>query len=252
LRIFAISDIHVDYPDNARWIANLSATDYTDDVIILAGDVSHHIREVETTVASLNRCFKKVLFVPGNHDVWTMKNTSLNSIEKFDQLLELATNIGASTTPFHHNQLSIIPLFSWYDYSFNPPSDELKKVWADYVACSWPNSMGNPEVTEFFLEKNEIHLDTHNKDIITFSHFLPRIDVMPSYIPKQHQMLYPVLGSAKLDKQIRKVGSKIHVYGHSHVNRNIEIEGINYVNNAFGYPGEERITAKKLQCIYET
>src|SRR3989442_991940 len=31
MRVFALSDIHVDYDENARWIANLSLTEYQDD-----------------------------------------------------------------------------------------------------------------------------------------------------------------------------------------------------------------------------
>ena len=40
MRVFALSDIHIDYSENAKWIANLSVTEYQDDVLIVAGDVS--------------------------------------------------------------------------------------------------------------------------------------------------------------------------------------------------------------------
>ena len=40
MRVFALSDIHIDYNENANWIANLSPTEYQDDVLILAGDVT--------------------------------------------------------------------------------------------------------------------------------------------------------------------------------------------------------------------
>jgi len=73
---------------------------------------------------------------------------------------------------------------------------------------------------------------------------------MPNFIPDQYRVLYPVLGSALIDKQIRQLRSKIHVYGHSHMNRNVDIDGVTYINNAFGYPDEVRITTKKLLCIY--
>ena len=251
MRVFALSDIHVDYPVNARWIADLSVYDFTDDIVILAGDVSHKIRDVETTLLTLCKRFKQVFFVPGNHDIWVMKDETINSIEKFDQVCTLATQIGASITPLHYQGLSIIPLFSWYDYSFGLPSEKLKNSWADYVACSWPQAMNNPEINDYFLEKNTLSLSTVMKEtVISFSHFLPRIDVMPSFIPKAKQFLYPVLGSNKLDKQIREIKANIHIYGHSHVNRHVEIDGVTYINNAFGYPNEHRIAAKELRCVY--
>lgn len=38
----------------------------------------------------------------------------------------------------------------------------------------------------------------------------------------------------------------IHVYGHSHINRNVRIDGIRYINNALGYPQESAIAARRL------
>ena len=40
-RVFALSDIHVDFDVNAQWVEGLSSVDYRDDVLILAGDVTH-------------------------------------------------------------------------------------------------------------------------------------------------------------------------------------------------------------------
>ena len=42
----------------------------------------------------------------------------------------------------------------------------------------------------------------------------------------------------------------MHIYGHSHVNRCVTIEGVTYVNNAFAYPHELRIASKQLLCVY--
>jgi Icc-related predicted phosphoesterase len=111
--------------------------------------------------------------------------------------------------------------------------------------------MTGDEITRHFISMNVPLLNTTNKLIISFSHFMPRIDIMPDFIPLFQRRLYPVLGSSLLEQQIRKLGSHIHVYGHSHVNRFIEKDGVTYINNAFGYPYETAITAKKLLCIYE-
>ena len=80
---------------------------------------------------------------------------------------------------------------------------------------------------------------------------MPRIDIMPSVIPPKRRILYPVLGSSLIDEQIRVIGSQIHLYGHSHVNLDITKDNTRYINNAFGYPSETRITAKKLVCLFE-
>ena len=38
MRVFAISDLHIDYKENHRWVQRLSNCDFTDDVVIVAGE----------------------------------------------------------------------------------------------------------------------------------------------------------------------------------------------------------------------
>ena len=64
-------------------------------------------------------------------------------------------------------------------------------------------------------------------------------------------MLYPVLGTSLLEQQIRTLAPRMHIYGHSHVNRNLSIDGIRYINNAFGYP-RETWTKKELLSVFDT
>jgi hypothetical protein len=146
---------------------------------------------------------------------------------------------------------AIVPFFSWYDYSFGPPTDAILASWMDFYACSWPANFAMRDVAEYFLEMNKAAITKYSGTVITFSHFLPRIDLMPFFIPPAHRIVYPVLGTKKLDIQIREVGAALHIYGHSHVNQNIIIDGIRYVNNAFGYPREGAIASKKLVCVYQ-
>ena len=70
MRIFALSDIHVDFQENAAWVQNLSNTDYLDDVIILAGDVSDVESRLRRCLVVLAQKFSQVFFIPGNHDIW--------------------------------------------------------------------------------------------------------------------------------------------------------------------------------------
>jgi predicted phosphodiesterase len=253
MRIFAVSDVHIDYPDNKRWIADLSKMDYRDDVLILAGDISDSMRLLEWCLIALAARFAHVLYVPGNHELWVFRDERPGtSLEKFQQILHVVENCGASMRVFHHNHLSIVPLLGWYDYSFGEPTRELLEAWMDYRACRWPDHFSARQIAEYFLQFNDAVLDVANDTIISFSHFLPRLDLMPSYIPAERRVLYPVLGTTNLEAQIRRLRPSIHVYGHSHVNRSLKLDDVLYVNNAFGYPQEILITAKQLKCIYET
>src|SRR6184192_1471948 len=138
MRVFALSDIHIDYDANARWIGALSTVDYRDDVLILAGDVTDALPLLEWCLGALTMRFKQVLFVPGNHDLWVIReNRGKNSFQKFDEVCAVVESSGASMQPFRERGVSIIPLLAWYDYSFGDPSEELRSIWMDYRACRW-------------------------------------------------------------------------------------------------------------------
>lgn len=251
MKVFAVSDIHVDYEANAQWIADLSAVDYRDDVLILAGDVSDSEQRLRASLRTLTNKFRQVLYVPGNHDLWVRNQPGRSSLDKFRELSTLVSDSGASMRTFHHGSLSIVPLQGWYDYSFGEPSEELLERWMDFRACRWPDAMQVRDVAEHFCAMNRSELAVRNDTLISFSHFLPRIDLMPRFIPRDKQFLYPILGTELLERQIRELRPSTHVYGHSHVNRRVTLDGISYINNAFGYPNETRIAAKQLLCIHE-
>lgn len=251
MRVFVISDVHIDYTENMEWLFGLSAYDYQDDILILAGDLTESLTLLRESFNHLVTKFRRVLFVPGNHELWIEKDREGHSLEKFEDVCNVAVECDVSIEPYHVGNLSIVPLHGWYDFSFAEPDAMLLDHWMDFRRCKWPEDAKLTDVTEFFLQKNTKHLQTKNETVISFSHFLPRIDLMPPYIPQNYRFVYPVLGCRGLEEQIRELDSKIHIYGHSHVNRHAIIDGIKYINNAFGYPSEHNIAVKELLCVYE-
>lgn len=251
MRVFALSDIHIDFKENRNWLISLSREDYRDDVLILAGDISDMTLFIEEAFRELGRRFSRVVYVPGNHDLWTHRSGMADSLASFGHIMKLAGENGIHVTPVTIGPLTIVPLHGWYDYSFGRPGDELSLIWMDYSACTWPEHFDQERITGHFLAMNEEHLSLRNDHVITFSHFVPRIDLMPSFIPRSKRIIYPVLGTSLLEAQIRKLSPRIHVYGHTHVNMRVRRDGILYVNNAFGYPTEKRISRKSLLNILE-
>ncbi len=259
MRIFAISDIHADFEENRQWLDNLSLFDYQNDFLILAGDITDLLPLFKKTLTNLRKRFQEVFFVPGNHDLWILRDRNpimKNSLEKLDFIRSIATDCGVRMEPLYFSSVVIIPLFSWYDYSFGKASPEILKTWADFVACKWPENYDQINITNYFIDMNQPIISdfrekTEKTVVISYSHFLPRIDLMPSYIPYNKRILYPVLGTSLLEQQIRLLDSQIHIYGHSHVNNQVVKDNTLYINNAFGYPYEKGITEKKLKCIFE-
>lgn len=252
MRIFAISDLHLEYPENQEWLNHLSMVDYQKDTLILAGNISDSLELIQIGFDKLTCRFANVVFVPGNHDLWIRNNTFRDSFDKLRIIREMAKQFGIHMVPLHLHGITIYPLFSWYDYSFEKPTKALKMIWMDYHYCRWPENYTPNHITHFFLQLNRDYIPVnHTNRVITFSHFLPRIDIISDNIAKRYQLLFPVMGSALLDLQLRQLKPSIHVYGHHHFNLNIKIDGIRYINNALGTPLQSHYLSRKLLCIYK-
>lgn len=252
MKVFTVSDVHIDYEDNRLWLSNLSSSDFLDDILIISGDLSDNLLLLEQCFSEIGKKFSYVFFVPGNHELWVRKKEANCSFTKFEKICQLAEKYNIHTKPKTIGELSIVPLFSWYDFSFGVPSEQLSNTWMDFRACKWPAEFDVPKVNQYFLNLNKEHLNINNKTVISFSHFLPRIDLMPAYIPEKYRYVYPVLGSELLDEQVRLLGPDLHIFGHSHVNSRTNIDQIEYINNAFAYPTESLIARKQLLCIYNS
>src|SRR5438270_478182 len=125
MRIFAISDLHVDHPENSRWVAQLSTWDYQEDALICAGDITHTLAQIQKVLTTLRKCFPVVAYVPGNHELWVKSETADDSLEKFRKVQEMASDSGVQTGVVHLESVSLVPVLGWYDHSFAAPSQEL-------------------------------------------------------------------------------------------------------------------------------
>ena len=96
---------------------------------------------------------------------------------------------------------------------------------------------------------NEVRVSArYEASRVSFSHFVPRADLMfptaaetppPQTDPRTRSFNFSrVAGSTLIEKQIRALESRVHVYGHQHRNRSRHCEGIWYVSNCLGYREE--------------
>ena len=244
MRVFATSDLHTDYKENFLWLTELSNTAYRDDTLIVAGDVSDRLEIIRETLLLLRSKFRHVLFTPGNHELW-IRNSKLNSIEKFQQVLKLCETIDVVTTPLRIEDLWIVPLFSWYDGVY----DSEMKAWVDFHLCKWPDHIQS--LPDYFLSLNEPHLKSYDSPVITFSHFIPRAELLPPPEYMRFSWLPDVSICAALDAQIRKVSSTVHVCGHTHTTIDTVIDDVRYIQNAVRYPKERRFESFPVKKIWE-
>lgn len=260
MRVFAISDIHIDFKQNRLWLDQLSDVDYREDALMLAGDVSNHVDRLEATLRLLTHKFARVFFVPGNHDLWVRGDDGMNSEEKFHALLALCEAWHVSMVPEDFGTACIVPLFSWYRkpeegadslFAQKEGEDASLRMWADHQLIRWPSDQSN--IADFFLDYNTSRLQQEtDKPILSFSHFLPRRDLIyrteveKRLVTPGSKDAHPtfnfsrVAGTSMLDRQIRTLGSVIHVYGHQHHNRHRVVDGVTYISHCLGYHRERQ------------
>lgn len=256
MRVFAISDVHTDFKENLHLLAGLPTRSYRDDALMLAGDVSDNLTVLRSTFAILLERFRYVFFVPGNHELWIRKGEYKHSLEKFQDVLRLCESLGVRTAPEcvgrGPDRVCIVPLFSWYTrpeegsdslFRERPLDGPASALWSDDYLVKWPSEF---RPAQYFCDLNKGRVgEGLEATRISFSHFVPRADLMfaspdepPPLWPDPHERDFnfsQVAGSTLIEDQVRRLGSRLHVYGHQHRNRSRHHEGVWYVSNCLGY-----------------
>jgi len=60
IRIFSISDLHVDYKQNMDWVINLSNSDFKNDYLLVAGDISDNPVRFAKALTELSQKFRQL------------------------------------------------------------------------------------------------------------------------------------------------------------------------------------------------
>ncbi|KAL3835334.1 hypothetical protein ACJIZ3_010070 [Penstemon smallii] len=260
-RVFVMSDLHTDYPDNMSWVKSLSQR--TESVVLVAGDVAETMDNFVLTMSVLKDKFQHVFFVPGNHDLWLRRDKShyLGSLDKLDKLLDACGRLGVETKPTIVDGLGIIPLYSWYHESFDGERDitgyripSLEMACKDFHVCKWPDRLKSEETSLalYFDSLNDENwsrvkdIQRQCSHIISFSHFVPRQELCP----EKRMLFYPnlpkIIGSKYLETRIRSIhgaegsASSCHVFGHTHFCWDAVVDGIRYVQSPLAYPRERK------------
>lgn len=167
-RVWLTSDVHTDRAENMAWLRSLPQ--HPGDAVVVAGDVSHQMEQLEATLRAFSERFAHVFFTAGNHDLWITRNDGgMDSLAKLDAIDRLCDRMGnVHSTPrllrgdgsgAHKpgQGLWVVPLASWYDDSldlthFTPSlihraGDMRAFTWSDFALCKWPAALLRPSDT---------------------------------------------------------------------------------------------------------
>ena len=255
VRLFAVSDVHVENEANARWIESLSDTAYKKDAIIVAGDVCDDLETLMAALVILRSKFAAVYFTAGNHDLWLSpgETDSLSKLNTILQRCEAAgVTVGAGRVGTPYTGVWVCPLLSWHHKTFDTEPDlqgfaipPVEQCMSDYrnTRFAKPLDPHTDAVAKAFDVLNEDVVAklpaARTEPLVTFSHFLPRVELLP----EKRYLTLPVLakasGSSFLHERILALQPTMHAFGHTHFGWDAKLDdGVRYVQAALAYPGE--------------
>jgi 3',5'-cyclic AMP phosphodiesterase CpdA len=255
-RLVAISDLHVGYPRNREIVASLQP-EAPGDWLLLAGDVGEFLPDIEWSLRLLSGRFAQVIWVPGNHDLWTHPRdpVQLGGERRYRHLVEFCRGLGVITPedPFPRwdgpgGPVTIVPLFLLYDYSFRPDgartkAEGLARSYATGVVCNderWlrPDPYPSREAWCWArIAEAERRLGDLDPSVptILINHFpLIREPTAILRFPEFAQWC----GTTRTARWHQRYRAAAVVYGHLHIPRTTWHDGVPFVEVSLGYPRE--------------
>ncbi|MER5500800.1 metallophosphoesterase [Streptomyces sp. NPDC002561] len=257
-KLLAISDLHVGYPENRLLVEGLRST--TDqDWLIVAGDIGELVADIEWAVRLLSERFAKVVWAPGNHELWTPPDdpVQLRGEERYRHLVSLCRAAGVVTPedpyPVWHGPggpVLVAPLFLLYDYTFRTGTarnkeESLAQAYRSGVVCSdefllhpdpYPSREAWCRERVAATERRLLAVDPELPTVLV-NHF-PLVRE-PTRILR-HPEFAQWCGTTRTADWHLRFRSRTVVYGHLHIPRTSWYDGVRFEEVSVGYPREWR------------
>lgn len=225
------------------------------DVLIIAGDLGHDNDQNITIIKLLRKLyFKHIICVLGNHDYYLINSKVAahydnDSFKRVQEMRDMLNTIGGVHC-LDGNVIEIQDIRfggcdSWYDgqyvlYHLNPHYE----YGLDHVQSLWKHTMNDAhymlnikrfdELWE--IEKPKIETIYQQCDVM-ITHVMPSIN--PEHVDKMYRS-DKATGYFTFDgqKYLKETTAHTWIYGHSHSNQDVQINGVRMIANQLGYRNE--------------
>lgn len=262
-RLLAASDLHVGFAENREIVGGLRPRS-PGDWLIVAGDVGEFAADIEWALGTLRDRFAEVIWVPGNHELWTHRREplTLRGVERYQHLVAMCRRLGVHTPedpyltwpgpggPGSGGPVRIAPLFVLYDYTFLPDGTTTRQEALDYARASgilandeamlhadpYPDKQAWCAARLAVTEARLAALPPGTRTVLV-NHF-------PLVREPTRVLRYPAFAqwcgtTGTADWPVRFNAAAV-VYGHLHIPRVTWHDGIRHVEVSLGYPREWR------------
>ena len=256
MNLLAISDLHISHQANRKALRSMARRPR--DWLILAGDIGDTEEQLADAFKILKRRFARLIWVPGNHELWTTTDdkgsaNALRGEARYRAMVAVARSFGVVTPEDPYPvwpaadgpKLVIAPMFLLYDYSFRPDdiaaADVVAWAAAEKVVCSdelllspapYPDRAAwcaaRVELTAARLEA----LPADCRTILVNHYPLERAHAILPRVPR----FSPWCGTRLTEGWHRRFRASAVVYGHLHIRRNFEQDNVHFHEVSLGYP----------------
>lgn len=254
MKLYAISDLHLGYEINQQTLQALPAQ--PGDWLIIAGDVGETETHLRFALKTLTERFERLLWVPGNHDLWTMPGETLRGEAKYYHWVRICHEYGVFTPEDPYPQWSgegepciLAPLFTLYDYTFRPDNVPVEQAvtWAaetgvvcsdEYLLYSDPY----PSRSDWCLARcnyteQRLQEAQNGLPFVLINHFPLRRDLIRLFkIPRFSIWC----GTRQTEAWHMRFPTLAVVYGHLHIPATDYRDGVRFEEVSWGYPQQWR------------
>lgn len=254
-RLLAISDLHIGHRVNREALATIGT--YPDDWLIVAGDAGESAEHLRQVLAQLVPKFARVIWVPGNHELWCPAGEPARTRgqARYEELVAICREAGVVSPedPYMpwpgEPDTYIVPMFLLYDYGFRPPDVPLDGAigWARAtgVLCGderllpftpWPSRQAWCHARVAATEARLMALPANSRTVLV-NHWPLRYDLArPPRVPRFSIWC----GTPLTEDWGVRFRARAVVSGHVHLRTTLFRHGVRYEEVSLGYPRDWR------------
>ena len=251
----AVSDLHVGHRGNAGVVDEIHPA-HPGDWLIVAGDVAEKVDHVVDALERLAARFERVIWAPGNHELWIGRDDDgITSTTKYDRLVEACRAIGVDTPEDDYPLWTgpggpawVVPMFLFYDYSWTRVAGQSR---ADALAGARERRVVASD--EFLIDpapygdavawcRDRLVGTTTRLARLDPAHPTVLVNHWPLLRDPTRVLRHPDFalwcGTDQTADWHRRYRATACVYGHLHIPRTTVHDGVRFEEVSLGYPRE--------------
>jgi 3',5'-cyclic AMP phosphodiesterase CpdA len=247
MRVHGLSDLHVGHPANRETLQQLAQ--FPADWLIAAGDIGESEDHLRFAWDQLVPRFSRVVWVPGNHELWSTGTPAVGGVEKYERLVALCREYGVLTPEDPYPELEpglfLAPLFLLYDYSYAPigmtPAEAVRWAAESGIVCADEHRLSpapyasRQDWCRARLDGAVLRLEAlpPGSRTILVNHWPLRLDLCRLFrIPR----FTPWCGTRETEQWHLRFRAELVVSGHLHMRATDWRDGVRFEEVSLGYP----------------